>query len=109
VESRAGPKEPFGCGNEKKMKFSSFLDSLDDVDETSYYLTTQELSYTHEGQPSLTSPPIDGLIGNIIIIIIIYIYGYIYMHIHMYIYINTYVCVNITTLKCKGMHIPLYS
>jgi hypothetical protein len=64
VESRTGPKEPFGCGNEKKIKFSSFLDSLDDVNETSYYLTTQELSYTHEGQPSLTSPPIDGLIGK---------------------------------------------
>jgi hypothetical protein len=64
VEHRSGPLEPFGCGKEEKISFGSFLDSLEQEHETSYYLTTQELSYTHEGQPSLTSPPIDGLIGQ---------------------------------------------
>jgi Cupin-like domain len=64
VESRNNANESFGRGIEKKLKFGAFLDSLADDCETSYYLTTQELSYTHEGQPSLTSPPIDGLIGD---------------------------------------------
>lgn len=64
VESRSGPNESFGRGNEEKITFGEFLDSLDSNIETSYYLTTQELSYTHEGQPSLTSPPVDGLIGD---------------------------------------------
>jgi Cupin-like domain len=64
VEKRGGPNESFGLGNEDKMTFNSFLDSLENDCETSYYLTTQELSYTHEGQPSLTSPPVDGLIGD---------------------------------------------
>ena len=64
VESRSSSTESFGRGNEAKMTFSTFLDSLEGETETSYYLTTQELSYTHEGQPSLTSPPVDGLIGG---------------------------------------------
>ena len=64
VESRLSPNESFGRGNEEKITFSEFLDSLDGNIETSYYLTTQELSYSHEGQPSLTSPPVDGLIGD---------------------------------------------
>lgn len=64
VERRKGPNDSFGLGNEDKMTFNSFIDSLENDCETSYYLTTQELSYTHEGQPSLTSPPVDGLIGD---------------------------------------------
>lgn len=64
VESRDSAHESFGRGNEKKMTFNSFIDSLEQEDETLFYLTTQELSYTHEGQPSLTSPPVDGLIGD---------------------------------------------
>lgn len=64
VECRSSSKESFGQGNEGKMTFGKFLDSLEQEMETSFYLTTQELSYTHEGQPSLTSPPVDGLIGD---------------------------------------------
>ena len=30
----------------------------------SYYLTTQELAYSAEGQPSIMSPPVDGLMGD---------------------------------------------
>lgn len=64
VESRSSSSESFGCGNEEMITFSEFLDSLDSDTETAFYLTTQELFYTHEGQPSLTSPPVDGLIGD---------------------------------------------
>lgn len=61
VEHRNSVTDSFGQGKELEMTFGSFLDSLHD--ET-YYLTTQELTYSPEGQPSLTSPPVDGLVGD---------------------------------------------
>jgi hypothetical protein len=45
------------------MPFNEFLAAIERGDE-SFYLTTQELQYNHEGQPSITSPPVDGLIGD---------------------------------------------
>ena len=58
VEVKNGSR--FGLGNEKGMKFSHFLQSLNSSEEN-LYLTTQELVYTSEGQPSILSPPLSHL------------------------------------------------
>ena len=63
VEYREENKGRFGLGNESVIKFSEFLEKLENGEEN-LYLTTQNLNYTAEGMPSLTSPPVDGLVGD---------------------------------------------
>jgi hypothetical protein len=63
VEQRDDTNDKFGRGSEISMRFDAFLESIAAGDER-LYLTTQELTYNHEGQPSITSPPVDGLIGD---------------------------------------------
>jgi hypothetical protein len=60
VEIRSSMSERFGKGQEIKMKFADFLDKIEQNEEN-YYLTTQELSYSAEDQPSIISPPLSQL------------------------------------------------
>ena len=57
VEYRNSPSERFGKGNEIQMPFSKFIDEIDSGSEL-YYMTTQKLNYSAEGQASILSPPI---------------------------------------------------
>lgn len=63
VEVRATNTERFGRGQERRMKFKEFLDKIE-LKEENYYLTTQELSYSAEEQPSIISPPLSQLRSN---------------------------------------------
>jgi hypothetical protein len=64
VEYRNDPIDRFGKGKEKKMKFSEFLSELSNGSEL-LYLTTQNLTYSPEGQPDITSSPITELLKDI--------------------------------------------
>lgn len=54
----------FGNGIHETMTTHQFLSHLQNGDET-YYLTTQELSYTTEDKPELVSEPIKSLLHDI--------------------------------------------
>jgi hypothetical protein len=53
----------FGNGSEVNMTFRDFMDGIA-KQNSSYYLTTQELDYNHEGRPSLLSSPVDRLVDD---------------------------------------------
>lgn len=55
----------FGKGCEEKMKFGDFLTHLDSGDQ-SLYMTTQDLTYSAEGLPSLISPPVTSLVKDFV-------------------------------------------
>jgi hypothetical protein len=61
VERRTGPDDRFGKGNETRMKFGEFMDTLE---SGSLYLTTQELEYDADDRPSLVSAPLTRLVGD---------------------------------------------
>ena len=64
VEVKKTDQAPrFGLGNEKSTKFSTFLQSIK-KGEGDLYLTTQDLVYTSEGQPSILSPPLSLLVND---------------------------------------------
>jgi hypothetical protein len=63
VERRNSTEETYGNGYETDMLFEDFVTLVKDENEK-VYVTTQELSYTEEGLPSLFSPPIDGLLSD---------------------------------------------
>ena len=67
VERRNSTEETYGNGYETDMLFEDFVTLVKDENEK-VYVTTQELSYTEEGLPSLFSPPIDGLLSDFDII-----------------------------------------
>lgn len=58
VEVRKDAKDRFGRGNEIKMQFREFLDKIESSN-SNYYLTTQDLEYSIDGQPSIISPPLN--------------------------------------------------
>ena len=57
VEHRRDSADHFGKGQEQSMTINDFLDLLESKNEN-VYMTTQELSYSAEGQPSIISPPL---------------------------------------------------
>lgn len=59
-----GPDNRFGKGQEKKMKFSEFIDAIESGNEN-LYLTTQELEHDCEGRPALHSSPTSQLLPDI--------------------------------------------
>lgn len=63
VERRETISNKFGQGREEVISFEEFLDAYERGDET-LYLTTQELEYSSEGQPSLVSAPVSQMKGN---------------------------------------------
>jgi hypothetical protein len=64
VEYREDSHGRFGKGNEKTMEFGEFIDNLSSGDQR-WYLTTQKLDYSAEGQPMIVSHPITELLGDI--------------------------------------------
>jgi len=58
-----GDEGRFGRGNEITLPFCDFLDDIEQG-TYKYYLTTQELNYTFDGQPDILSNPLNNLIGN---------------------------------------------
>lgn len=53
----------FGNGLEQQVCFSEFLNAIRSGDE-SYYLTTQQLGYSPEGEPGIVSAPLTELDGE---------------------------------------------
>jgi hypothetical protein len=64
VEYREDSQGRFGKGNEKTMEFGEFIDNMSSGDQR-WYLTTQKLDYSAEGQPMIVSHPITELLGDI--------------------------------------------
>lgn len=60
VEYRDSPCGRFGKGKEIKMPFKKFIEEIESGNEA-YYMTTQKLEYTAEGQASILSPPMCNL------------------------------------------------
>lgn len=57
VEQRQSVSEQYGQGKECIMTFKEFIKKQSEY----LYMTTQELSYNHEGLPSILSPPLTHL------------------------------------------------
>jgi hypothetical protein len=64
VEYRDTSDGRFGKGNEQTIKFGEFLDHHSSGDQR-WYLTTQQLDYTAEGQPMIVSHPITDLLDDV--------------------------------------------
>lgn len=64
VEFRESSQGRFGKGNEKTMEFGEFIDKISSGDQR-WYLTTQKLDYSAEGQPMIVSHPITELLEDI--------------------------------------------
>lgn len=60
IEYRNSLSERFGQGNEIQMPFKKFLEEIENGSEL-YYMTTQKLNYSEEGQASILSPPMSCL------------------------------------------------
>ena len=60
IEFRDTPLDRFGKGNEIQMPFKKFIEEIEDGNEL-YYMTTQKLNYSAEGQASILSPPMCNL------------------------------------------------
>jgi hypothetical protein len=64
IEYRENSQGRFGKGIEQTVEFKEFLDSHSSGDQR-YYLTTQKLDYTAEGQPMIVSHPITQLLDDL--------------------------------------------
>jgi hypothetical protein len=60
IEYRDTPSDRFGKGNEIQMSFDKFVQEIESGNEL-YYMTTQKLDYSAEGQASILSPPMNSL------------------------------------------------
>lgn len=63
IEYRDSPSDRFGKGNEIQIPFQKFIQEIEEGSE-SYYMTTQKLDYSAEGQASILSPPMCSLEGD---------------------------------------------
>lgn len=60
MEYRDSPEDRFGKGKEIQMKYNKFIEEIENGNEL-YYMTTQKLEYTAEGQACILSPPMSSL------------------------------------------------
>jgi hypothetical protein len=60
IEYRDSPADRFGKGKEIQMPFNKFMQEIENGSEL-YYMTTQKLGYSAEGQASILSPPMCSL------------------------------------------------
>lgn len=63
IEFRDSSSGRYGKGNDQIFEFKDFLSEMESGNEK-LYMTTQKLHYSPEGQPSIISEPVKGLLGD---------------------------------------------